>query len=250
MTWLLDLDGVVWLSGRPIAGSARAIERLRDSGRRVVFFTNNSGPTIADHLAVLAQAGVNATADEILTSSQAAASLLDPGTSAAVIGGPGVREALAVRGVEVVLATSGPAAVVVGRTTELSYEDLSAAATAIRRGARFIATNSDATMPTPDGPVPGAGAIMAFLSVASGVEPIVAGKPGVAAGQLVADRVGQVEVSVGDRADTDGLFSQVTKSRFALVLSGVTTDDDLPVKPAPDFVGETLMDIVDQALGT
>jgi HAD superfamily hydrolase (TIGR01450 family) len=215
-----------------------------------VFFTNNSGPTIADHLAVLAQAGVNATADEILTSSQAAASLLDPGTSAAVIGGPGVREALAVRGVEVVLATSGPAAVVVGRTTELSYEDLSAAATAIRRGARFIATNSDATMPTPDGPVPGAGAIMAFLSVASGVEPIVAGKPGVAAGQLVADRVGQVEVSVGDRADTDGLFSQVTKSRFALVLSGVTTDDDLPVKPAPDFVGETLMDIVDQALGT
>jgi HAD superfamily hydrolase (TIGR01450 family) len=249
MTWLLDLDGVVWLSGRPIPGSAEAIERLRQSGRHVVFFTNNSGPTIADYVAALAEAGVPATADEILSSSQAAASLLDSGSRAAVIGGPGVVEALAERGVEVVPANSDPAAVVVGRTMELSYEDLSAAATAIRRGARFIATNTDATMPTPNGPVPGAGAIVAFLTVAAGVEPVVAGKPGAAAGALVKDRVGAVEVSVGDRAETDGLFSQVTNSRFGLVLSGVTTEDDLPVEPAPDFIGETLSAIVDEALG-
>ncbi|MDQ1378777.1 MAG: hypothetical protein QOE15_2950, partial [Acidimicrobiaceae bacterium] len=249
MTWLLDLDGVVWLSGRPIPGSAEAIERLRQSGRRVVFFTNNSGPTIADHLAALAEVGIDATADQILTSSQAAASLVDPGSRAAVIGGPGVTEALTERGVEVVPANAEPAAVVVGRTTELSFNDLSAAAAAIRGGARFIATNTDATMPTPDGPVPGAGAIVAFLAVASGVEPVVAGKPGAPAGQLVRDRVGEVEVSVGDRAETDGLFSQVTKSRFALVLSGVTTKDDLPVEPVPDFIGDTLTDIVGQVLG-
>ncbi len=250
MTWLLDLDGVVWLSGRPIPGSAEAIERLRQSGRQVVFFTNNSGPTVADHLAALAAAGVAATADEVLTSSQAAASLLEPGERAAVIGGPGVAEALNDRGVLVVAAFDDPAAVVVGRTTDLSYRVLSAAATAIRRGARFIATNTDATMPTPDGPVPGAGAIIAFLQVASGADPEVAGKPELPAAVLVADRVGPVEVSVGDRLDTDGLFTKATNSQFGLVLSGVTTEKDLPADPVPELVGANLAAIVDQVLGS
>ncbi len=249
MTWLLDLDGVVWLSGRGIPGSADAIERLRNSGRPVVFFTNNSSPTVADHLAALAAAGVTATAEQILTSSQAAASLLGPGVRASVIGGPGVVEALEDRGIEVVPATSSPDAVVVGRTTELSYDDLAAAATAIRNGARFIATNSDATMPTPDGPQPGAGAIVAFLQVASGIQPEVAGKPAAAAAALVADRVGDVEVSVGDRPETDGLFTKATNSQFGLVLSGVASEADLPVEPVPDLIGATLSDIVDQVLG-
>lgn len=249
MTWLLDLDGVVWLSGRAIAGSADAIERLRKSGRPVVFFTNNSSPTVAEHVAALAGAGVAATPEEILTSSQAAASLLQPGIRAAVIGGPGVVEALEDRGVEVVPATSHPDAVVVGRTTELSFDDLAAAATAIRDGARFIATNGDATMPTPDGPQPGAGAIVAFLQVASGIDPEVAGKPAAAAAALVADRVGAVEVSVGDRPETDGLFTKATNSKFGLVMSGVASEADLPVKPVPDLIGATLSDIVDQVLG-
>jgi HAD superfamily hydrolase (TIGR01450 family) len=248
MTWLLDLDGVVWLSGRAIPGSADAIERLRSSGRRVVFFTNNSGPTVADQVAALAAAGVPATADDILSSSQAAASLLNPGERAAVLGGPGVVEALTDRGVEVVAPGDDPAAVVVGRTTELSYDVLAAAARAIRRGARFIATNNDATMPTPDGPVPGAGAIVAFLQVASGTEPEVAGKPEPAAAQLVADRVGPIEISVGDRLDTDGLFTRATNSHFALVLSGVTDHADLAVDPVPEFIGPTLAAIVDQVL--
>jgi glycerol 3-phosphatase-2 len=250
MTWLLDLDGVVWLEGRAIPGSADAIERLRRSGRRVVFFTNNSGPTVTDHMTTLEALGVKATAEDILTSSQAAASLLEPGSQAAVIGGPGVHEALADRGVEVVGAGEAPAAVVVGRTTDISYDSLAAAATAIRQGARFIATNTDATMPTGDGPVPGAGAIVAFLRVASGVEPEVAGKPEPAAAALVADRVGLVEISVGDRLDTDGLFTKATNSQFGLVLSGVTTEADLPIDPPPTLIGSTLAAIVNQVLGT
>jgi HAD superfamily hydrolase (TIGR01450 family) len=250
MTWLLDLDGVVWLSGRAIPGSAEAIERLRQAGQSVVFFTNNSGPTVADHVAALAAVGVDAGPADILTSSQAAASLLAPGGRAAVFGGPGVVEALREQGIEVVAARADPSAVVVGRTTDLSYDALAAAATAIRRGARFIATNTDATMPTPDGPVPGAGAIVAFLRVASGSDPEVAGKPEHSAAALVADRVGPIEISVGDRLDTDGLFTQLTKSRFGLVLSGVTTEADLPADPAPDLVGANLAAIVDQILGS
>jgi len=248
VTWLLDLDGVVWLTGEAIAGSPEAIERLRASGQRVVFFTNNSGPTVSDHVAALAAIGVPAAVDEVLTSSQAAALLVESGSTAAVIGGPGVDEALAERDVAVVAAADNPAAVVVGRTTEFTFESLTAASTAIRRGARFVATNADATLPTPEGPVPGAGAIVAFLHVASGTEPEVAGKPNAAAAALVANRVGPVDVLVGDRPDTDGLFARAIEARFALVLSGVTSDRDLPVDPEPDLIGANLAAIVDQFL--
>jgi HAD superfamily hydrolase (TIGR01450 family) len=249
VTWLLDLDGVVWLAGRPIPGASDAVARLRRAGERVVFFTNNSGPTVADHLAHLAAVGIPAEVGDVLTSAQAAASRLEPGTSAAVVGGDGIAEALADRGVRVVTAADAPNALVVGRTTDISYDGLADAATAIRAGAAFVATNTDATYPTPTGPVPGAGAIVAFLHVAGGVEPMVAGKPASVAAGLVAERVGPVAVSVGDRPDTDGLFARATGSRFALVLSGVTSAADLPVVPEPDLVGPDLAAVVDQELG-
>jgi glycerol 3-phosphatase-2 len=246
VTWLLDLDGVVWLAHRPIPGAADAVARLREVGERVVFFTNNSGPTVSEHLDHLASVGITAERGDVLTSGQAAASLLDPGATAAVVGGQGIVEALVERGVRIVPAPDQPSAVVVGRTTDLNYTTLSSAATAIRTSSRFVATNTDATYPTPDGPVPGAGAIVAFLHVAAGVSPTVAGKPAPAAARLVADRIGPIAVSVGDRVDTDGLFAAATGSRFALVLSGVTSASDLPVAPAPDIVGDDLAAVVRQ----
>jgi HAD superfamily hydrolase (TIGR01450 family) len=261
MLWLLDLDGVVWLSGRPIPGAPQAVQRLRDAGERVFFLTNNSGPTIEEHVAALAAAGVDAKPDQVLTSAHVAASVLEPGSTAAVIGGPGVGEALEERGVSVVPLTitrpshpvtdppaPPPEAVVVGRTTELDYWLLAAASSAVRAGARYVATNNDATMPTPDGLLPGAGAIVAFIQVASGVEPVVAGKPHQAAADFVQARLGPVGVVVGDRPDTDGRFAQAVGARFALVLSGVTGQADLPVDPKPDVIGADLATVVDQLL--
>lgn len=249
MTWLLDLDGVVWLAERPIPGAPDAIKRLRHAGERVVFFTNNSGPTMAEYLDKLAGAGIDGVAaEDLLTSAQAAATLLPVGSTAAVVGGAGVREALAARHIDLRDAGEQPASVVVGRTVELSYDLLAAAASAIRAGAKFVATNTDATFPTPDGPVPGAGAIVSFLATASGREPTVAGKPAQPAVQLVRERVGQVDVVVGDRPDTDGRFAQAAGARFALVLSGVTRRGDLPVEPAPDVVGDDLAAVVDDLL--
>lgn len=249
MTWLLDLDGVVWLSGRGIPGSGKAVERLRANGEKVAFFTNNSAPTLAEQVAALGGAGVAADPEEVLTSSQAAASMLVPGSRAAVVGGPGVAEALAEAGVDVVPADARPDAVVVGRTTDISYSQMAAAARAIRDGARFVATNMDATMPTPGGPEPGAGALVAFLEVSSGVAPLVAGKPSQPAADLVASRVGPVSLMVGDRADTDGLFARAIRARFALVLTGVTRRRDLPVEPEPDLVAANLAAVVEQVLG-
>src|SRR5580658_7375799 len=113
MLWVLDLDGVVWLAGNAIPGSADAVRQLHDAGQQVAYVTNNSGPTLPDYVAMLARAGIEVDSGELLTSAQAAASLLEPGSRVAVVGGRGVGEALAARGVEVVPATADPVAVVV-----------------------------------------------------------------------------------------------------------------------------------------
>jgi len=248
--WVLDLDGVVWLAGTPIAGSPEAVRRLHDAGEAVAFVTNNSGPTLSEYVARLGRAGIEAKPDELLTSAQAAASLLEPGSRAAVVGGPGVEEALTTRGVTVVPVTDHPAAVVVGRALLLDFGALTAAASAIREGARFVATNTDATFPTPDGLEPGAGALVAYLEVASGRKAEAAGKPHQAAADLLRSRFGAAGLVVGDRPDTDGLFAQLVGAPFALVLSGVTGAGDLPVSPQPALVEANLEAVVRTRLGS
>ena len=250
VTWVIDVDGVVWLAGTPIPGAPEAIRRLRDAGEQVVFVSNNSGPTLAEYTSRLATAGVDARPADLVTSAQAAASMLSPGQRAAVVGAEGIREALTERGVAVVApdAVPGPDAVVVGRSTTLDYDELAAASAAIRNGARFVATNTDATYPTGDGPLPGAGAVVAFVATASGRQPEVAGKPHRAAAELVRSRFGPPRVMIGDRPDTDGAFAIAVGAPFALVLSGCTTAADLPVTPAPTLVAADLAGAVEQLL--
>ena len=132
-TWALDLDGVLWRGAMPIPGAADAIARLRARRDRVFFLTNNAAPTVAEHLAKLEGMGVAAAAEDLLTSAQAAATLLEPGSTALACAGPGVREALGARGVRIVEA--GPAdAVVVGWHREFDFSRLAGAADAVRRG--------------------------------------------------------------------------------------------------------------------
>lgn len=244
MLWVFDLDGVVWLAGHAIPGSPEAIERLRARGERVAFVTNNSTPTISTYVDKLSSAGISVSPREMVTSSQAAASLLDAGARVTCVGGPGVLEALNARGVEVVPASSDPDAVVVGRSLELDFDELAQAASAIRAGARFIATNTDATFPTPHGLEPGAGALVAYLEVGSGKKAEPAGKPEQAIADLVRERFGPPDLVVGDRPETDGLFAEKVGAAFALVLTGVTSRADLPVSPAPALVADDLAAVV------
>ena len=249
MLWVFDLDGVVWLAGRAIPGSPEAIERLRARGERVAFVTNNSTPTIATYVDMLSSAGISVGPGEMATSAQAAASLLEPGARATCVGGPGVLEALSARGVEVVAASSHPDAVVVGRSLQLDFDELARAASALRAGARFIATNTDATFPTPDGLEPGAGALVAYLEVGSGQKAEPAGKPEQAIADLVRERFGPPDLVVGDRPETDGLFAEKVGAGFALVLTGVTSRSHLPVSPAPALVADDLAAVVVHHLG-
>ena len=222
---LCDLDGVVWLRRQAIPGAPEAIERLRDSGRRVLFVTNNSMSTIADQEAALASIGVPAGGD-VVTSAQAAASLVDPGDRVVVCGAAGVVEAVETRGATA-LREGEAEAVIVGLHHDFDYWRLQAANASIRGGAQFIATNDDATFPTPDGPTPGAGSLVAAVATVSGRLPVIAGKPYEPIAALVRQRCGpsfgrDTALMVGDRWSTDGVFAETIGCPFAMVRSGVT----------------------------
>ena len=247
---LLDLDGVVWLAHQPIGGSVVAVARLRAAGVRVLFVTNNSASTVGEQEAALDGIGIPATGD-VLTSALAAAVLVEPGERVLVCGGVGVVEAVEARGCTVV--ADGPCeAVMVGFHRHFDYEGLRRAATAVHRGARLIGTNDDATYPTPDGPIPGGGAILAAVSVGSGVVPVIAGKPYRPMADLVRLTVGPqaaaAAVMVGDRPSTDGRFATELQCRYAQVWSGVTPVGTV-IEPTPALTADDLGGIVDQLLG-
>ena len=248
-TWVVDLDGVIWLTGRPIPGVDEAVARLRGAGVRVLFATNNSAPTRAELHRRLAHCGITADDGDLLRSADVAAGMLAPGTSALVLGDDGVVEALAARGVDVV--PEGPAdAVVVGLTRSFTYDSVARAAAAVRGGARFIGTNEDPTFPTPDGLIPGAGAILAAVATAAERTPEVAGKPHHATAAAIASLVpaGDLRAMVGDRPSTDGRLAAQLGIPFALVLSGVTPAGAVPGDADPAAVAPDLLALVRGAL--
>jgi HAD superfamily hydrolase (TIGR01450 family) len=240
---LCDLDGVVWLSHQPIPGSVEAIARLRAAGHRVLFVTNNSAARVEVQEASLSSIGIPAVGD-VLTSANAAAMLLSPGERVMVCGGEGVVQAVIGRGAVVVDAVDDDVdVVVVGFHRTFDYEEMLVASRAARNGARLIGTNDDATYPTPDGPIPGGGAILASIVTAAGVAPIIAGKPHEPMAELVRATIGasaaRHAVMVGDRPETDGLMATTLGCRYAHVESGVTAPGSVVV-PTPDLVAADL----------
>ena len=243
-----DLDGVVWRGDEAILPAADGIAALREAGLRVAFVSNNSSSPVGDVVAKLGGMGIPAHADDVVTSAIAAAWLLEhslaSGARVLVCGGPGVREALAEVGL--VAVDDGPVdAVVVGFHRDFDYDALDRASRAVREGARFVATNLDATYPVPGGLIPGAGSLVAAVATAAGASPEVAGKPEAPMVGIIRERYGDVGVVVGDRPSTDGALATALGWPFALVLSGVTASvappggEAIPT-PAPPFVDADL----------
>ena len=226
-TIVLDLDGVVWLAGHEIPGASQAVGLLRDAGRRVLFVTNNSSPTLAQMIERLGRIGIESDAEDIITAAVAAASVLPPGTTAHVIGDRGVHEAVSLVGVEE--RSDAPDAVVVGWERTFTFDGIALAATNIRNGARFVATNDDPTHPTAEGLLPGTGALVAAIATAAEATPLIAGKPGRPTIDLINARAGVVELCIGDRPSTDGALAQALEVPFGLVRSAATPPSDLPV---------------------
>ena len=193
--------------------------------------------------------GVQADEAEVLTSSTATAALLaerlPPGSRVLVVGGDGLREPLRACGlVPVASADDEPAAVVQGWSPDLTWALLAEGAVAIRRGCPWVATNRDATLPSPRGPLPGNGAMVSAVAMAAGAEPEVVGKPGRALFDAAVRRTGAARALViGDRLDTDIAGANAAGLDSLLVLTGVSGPDDL-LKAAPEhrptYVGRDL----------
>lgn len=224
MNWILDLDGVVWRGIEAVEGSPSAISKLTSLGHKVFFVTNNSLLTLSQYVKKMESFGIVADKEQIFTSGMAAASLLSPGTKVYLVGGGGLREAVLARDVELVDGKDAVDAVVLGWDPKIDFEKLTIAMRAIRSGAKYIATNTDPTYPNPDGLLPGTGTIAAAVATASGVDPIVAGKPNPPIVSLIKSHVSEEDVMVGDRLSTDGNFARSLGVHFGLVLSGVNEE--------------------------
>jgi glycerol-1-phosphatase len=254
---ILDLDGVVVLGDRPVAGAPEALARLRESGKTVRFATNNASRRAHEVAELLTRLGVQASDQEVLTSAGAAAALLgrelEPGANVLVVGAKALAEEVAAQGLQVVdSAGAGPAAVVQGYGPEVGWRHLAEACLAIRGGARWVATNTDRTLPTPRGALPGNGALVAALVTALDRGPdVVVGKPEPELFLAAARDAGaKRSLVVGDRLDTDIAGAHRAGLDSLLVLTGVADERALSLAPPnqrPTYVAPDLTRLWDVA---
>ncbi|HVE31561.1 MAG TPA: HAD-IIA family hydrolase, partial [Mycobacteriales bacterium] len=230
---LLDLDGVVYLGSTAIPDVPEALAEVRKAGMRLAFVTNNASRTPAAVAEMLTGMGVQATEDEVVNSAQAAchvlAETLPPGAKVLVVGTTGLIEAARERGFTLVeSADDQPAAVVQGYGPNVGWQQLAEATVAVRRGAWFVATNLDATVPSNRGPLPGNGSLVGVVAQTTGVTPTAVGKPDPAMHRESVQRSGATHpIVVGDRLDTDIEGAGRVGCDSMLVLTGVTTPADL-----------------------
>jgi glycerol 3-phosphatase-2 len=230
---LLDLDGVVYVGPEGIPGASEALAEARRRGMRLAFVTNNASrdpESVARHLVEL---GVPAMVNDVVTSAQAAARVLHErlgaGSAVLVTGSPALRAIVEAAGFRVVeSADDRPDGVVQGLFNELRYADFVEAALAVHAGALWVATNVDTTLPSPRGLLPGNGALVGLVQIATGVEPVVAGKPALPLHAEAVDRTGAKHpLVVGDRLDTDIEGAIAASTDSLLVMTGVTTAAEL-----------------------
>jgi HAD superfamily hydrolase (TIGR01450 family) len=257
MLLLVDLDGVVYRGADPVPGVAAVLADRAARGDDIVYVTNNSMHYRADYVARLTAMGAPISEDRVISSARATAlHIVNHETGVRrvmVVGAGGLERELRDVGLDVVtaahaatrmhqegvdgwVAAGSPDAVVTGLDPTLTYLRLAAAADCVRAGARFIATNRDPVYPTERGLRPGAGAMAAALEATTGVTPYVIGKPGPHLLEVAAEAVGRSAaeaVMIGDGIGTDLPAAHAIGARCVLMLTGVTTRDQVDALP-PD----------------
>lgn len=251
---ILDMDGVIWRADSPIGDLATIFARIGARGLKFVFATNNSTKTPGQYAQRLRDFGVHIDPAQVVTSSQAAALAVaksfPPGTPVFMIGEDGIRDALRERHFEILPVEDAPRAqaVVMGIDRGINFQKVSEATLLVRRGVPFFATNLDKTFPTPRGEIPGSGAWISVITTATGVEPIVAGKPSPYLMELSLERLDTPKAGtlvVGDRLETDIAAGQAVGCPCALVLSGVATREQAEAwRPKVDLIAEDLATLI------
>lgn len=243
--YLIDLDGTAYKGIEVIPEAIEFVKRIEKKGLRHLFVTNNSSKTPTQVAGHLNQLGFRAGPDDVFTASLAAANYLyekHPNARVYAIGETGLKEALAERGFE--LTDSRPDAVIIGIDRDINYEKLAKACLAIRDGAEFYSTNSDAAIPTEKGLLPGNGALTSVISYSTQKEPVFIGKPH----RIIMEQAHKIlgtpkkeTIMVGDNYDTDILAGMRFGIDTLLVHTGVTTPEMLAKRQEqPTYVVSSL----------
>ena len=248
---IADMDGVLWRGDQPIKGMQDFFALLADAALPFMLATNNSSKTPSDYIEKLAKMGVTTVTEaNIVTSGTATVDFLlreyPIGADVHVLGGAGLHALIAEAGFAIV--DNSAEVVVVGLDETLTYDKLKRATLNIRAGARFIATNPDITFPSPEGLAPGNGSIVAALQVATDATPEFIGKPHPPMFKTALATLGTDPAStlmIGDRINTDIQGAQAAGLQTILLLSGVTTTDDMTISDIqPVAAYESIADVV------
>ena len=252
--FLVDMDGVLYRDDTPLPGMQEFVQLVQRRSIPHLFLTNNSSRTPEEYAAKMRALGAPVPAERILTSALVTATHLaqntTPGERVLMVGGPGLRAALLEAGLQLTEDPGAAAVVVVGLDREVTYEKLARATLAVTRGARFLGTNADRSLPGAHGLEPGAGALLAAIATAAGVQPQVFGKPERAMFEQGLERLGTPPgrtAMIGDRYETDIVGAQRAGLVTIAVATGVAGADWLRSQdPPPDYVLPALLDVYRQ----
>ena len=246
--YLTDMDGVIVRGTTLVPGAAEFVQRLRAQEIPFLILTNNSLYTPRDLQGRLSYMGLEVPPEVIFTSALATAQFLDdqhPGGRAYVIGESGLTTAL--HDIGYVLTDQEPEFVVLGETTAYSFDRITRAIRFVSAGARFIATNPDVMGPGEGGIVPATGAVAALISAATGVKPYYIGKPNplmMRTALRTLNAHSEDSVMIGDRMDTDVIAGIESGLRTLLVLTGVTTHEQVKRFPyRPTWIRESIAEV-------
>lgn len=251
---ILDMDGVIWKADAPIGDLPAIFKRIRERGLKFVFATNNGTKTPAEYKQKLFELGVAIDESQVVTSALGIAFMLSQkyprGTKIFMIGEDGIRVALEEKGFEILSVENAEQAqvVVMGIDREINFQKIAEATLLVRKGIPFYTTNTDRTFPTPRGEIPGSGAWISIITTATGVEPIVAGKPFPYLMELSLERLGtkkEETLVVGDRLETDIAAGQKVGCPTAFVMSGVSKIEEAKLwTPKIDLIAKDLTELV------
>lgn len=248
-SWLTDMDGVLVHEGKVLPGAAELIAKWEKAGTPFLVLTNNSIYTPRDLSARLMAGGLNIPEERIWTSALATASFLNkqqPKGTAYVIGESGLTQAL--HDIGYTQTEINPDYVVLGETRNFNFENLTKAVRLINGGARFIATNPDATGPSADGPLPATGAVAALITKATGMEPYIVGKPNpmmFRSAMKKIDAHSSTTGMIGDRMDTDVIAGIEAGLHTVLVLTGIADEAEIKKYPfRPNEILNSVQDLV------
>lgn len=249
LSWLTDMDGVLWHEGRAIPGAPELIEKWTQAGTPFLVLTNNSTYTPRDLAARLQAGGLDVPEERIYTSALATADFIKsqkPTGTAFVIGESGLTTAM--HEIGYVMTEVNPDYMVLGETRNLSFDSLTKAVRLINKGARFISTNPDVTGPSPDGPLPATGSIAALISAATGKAPYIVGKPNPMMFRSAMRKIDAHSKStgmIGDRMDTDVVAGIEAGLYTILVRTGISDDTEIARYPfRPTEIMDSVADLL------